>query len=144
MADTGGKVDLVKINVDENPKASGTFQVQSIPAVYALRDRKIVDAFIGAQGEPAVRAFVEGLLPSEDETQVAALWRRATRSPSGRHSRSTPTTPTWSPHWPSFLPSGASRTRRCRCWPGSPKPPRRGGWRRSSGRDRTTAIVTAI
>jgi len=73
IGETEGKADLVKINVDENPRASATFQVQSIPAVYALRDRKVVDGFVGAQPEPAVREFVERILPGEEETQVAAL-----------------------------------------------------------------------
>jgi putative thioredoxin len=66
-------VELVKINVDENPKASATFQVQSIPAVFAIHKRKIVGSFIGAQGEAAVRDFVTGLLPSETETELANL-----------------------------------------------------------------------
>ena len=35
---TDGKVELVKINTDENPGASQAFQVQSIPAVYAIKD----------------------------------------------------------------------------------------------------------
>src|SRR5688500_3828777 len=56
VADTGGKVVLTKVNVDDNPRISATFQVQSIPAVYALKDRKVVDGFIGAQPEPAVAA----------------------------------------------------------------------------------------
>jgi putative thioredoxin len=64
---TGGQVELVKVDVDANPRVATTFQVQSIPAVYALRDRKIVDSFIGAIPEPAVREFVERLAPAETE-----------------------------------------------------------------------------
>jgi putative thioredoxin len=64
VASTDGAVELVKINVDENPRASSTFRVQSIPAVFALRDRKIVDQFIGALPEPAVQEFVARLAPS--------------------------------------------------------------------------------
>jgi putative thioredoxin len=71
--ETAGKVVLAKINVDENPKASATFQVQSIPAVFAVHNRKIVGSFIGAQGEGAVRDFVAGLLPTEVETELANL-----------------------------------------------------------------------
>jgi putative thioredoxin len=71
--EAGGKVALVKINVDENPQASAAFQVQSIPAVYALHNRKIVSSFIGAQPEPAVREFVQSLLPSEQDSEVARL-----------------------------------------------------------------------
>src|SRR5436190_11938446 len=56
---TDGKVALVKINVDDNPGASQAFQVQGIPAVYALRDGKVVDGFIGAQPEPMVQKFID-------------------------------------------------------------------------------------
>lgn len=59
---TNGKVELVKINVDDNPQASSAFKVQSIPAVYALKDGKVVDAFIGAQPESAVQAFIDKLV----------------------------------------------------------------------------------
>jgi putative thioredoxin len=71
--ETGGQVELVKINVDENPQASAAFRVQSIPAVYALKDKQIVNSFIGAQGEDAVRQFVQTLLPSESESAIAQL-----------------------------------------------------------------------
>ena len=73
VEETDGKVVLVKVNVDENPQASAAFRVQSIPAVYALKDGKVVDGFIGAQGEPEVRAFVERLLPERAENEMAAL-----------------------------------------------------------------------
>ena len=51
---TAGAVELVKVNVDENPKIAQSFQVQSIPAVFAIKDRRVVDQFIGALGEAAV------------------------------------------------------------------------------------------
>jgi putative thioredoxin len=57
-------VELVKVDVDANPRAAATFQVQSIPAVYAIRDRKVVDSFIGALPEPSVRQWVAGLVPT--------------------------------------------------------------------------------
>lgn len=71
--DTGGKVALVKVNVDENPAISQAFRVQSIPAVFALRDGQVVDGFVGAYPEPEVTRFVAGLLPTEEETEVAQL-----------------------------------------------------------------------
>lgn len=64
VGETDGAVALAKINVDENPRASSTFKVQSIPAVYALRGRQIVDHFIGALPEGAVRQFVDRLAPT--------------------------------------------------------------------------------
>jgi len=71
---TEGAVELVKVNVDENPRISATFQVQSIPAVFAVHDRKVVDGFIGALPEPQVAEFVARLapVPSEADTLVAA------------------------------------------------------------------------
>jgi putative thioredoxin len=73
IGDTDGKVELAKVNVDENPQVSRAFQVQSIPAVYALKDGKVVDGFIGAQPEATIKKFVETLLPSEEETEVQQL-----------------------------------------------------------------------
>jgi putative thioredoxin len=70
---TDGKVVLAKVNVDENPSVSAAFQVQGIPAVYALKDGKVIDGFIGAQGEPFVNEWVQSLLPSEADQQVAQL-----------------------------------------------------------------------
>jgi putative thioredoxin len=73
---TGGKVVLAKVNVDENPQISGAFRVQSIPAVYALKNGQVVDGFMGAYPEQAVQRFVDGLLalaaPSPVEQLVAA------------------------------------------------------------------------
>jgi putative thioredoxin len=64
---TAGAVELVKVNVDENPMVSQSFGVQSIPAVFAISQRRVVDQFVGALGEAAVRAFVERLLPVASE-----------------------------------------------------------------------------
>jgi putative thioredoxin len=64
---TGGAVELAKVNVDENPQVATSFQVQSIPAVFAIRDAKVVDGFIGAQSEAAVAEFVARLAPAPSE-----------------------------------------------------------------------------
>jgi len=73
VGETGGKVMLAKVNVDESPQVSAAFRVQGIPAVYAVNGGKVVDGFVGAQGEPAVREFVDRLLPSETEEEVEKL-----------------------------------------------------------------------
>ena len=69
-----GSVELVKVNVDENPRISASFQVQSIPAVFALKDRQVVDGFIGAVPEAQITEFIERLapVPSEADALVAA------------------------------------------------------------------------
>jgi len=73
IAETNGKVVLAKVNVDENPATSQAFQVQGIPAVYAMKDGQVVDGFVGAQGEPAVREFVNKLMPTDAEVEIEQL-----------------------------------------------------------------------
>jgi putative thioredoxin len=74
VADTGGAVELAKVNVDENPRVAQTFAVQSIPAVFAIHNGQVVDQFIGALPEAQVTAFVQRLAPAptEADTLVAA------------------------------------------------------------------------
>lgn len=71
--ETNGAVVLAKVDVDANPSISQAFKVQSIPAVYAFKDGQVVDGFMGAQGEAEVRAFIDRLMPSREESAVADL-----------------------------------------------------------------------
>jgi putative thioredoxin len=64
---SNGAVELVKVNVDDNPRVSTAFQVQSIPAVFAVRDRQIVDHFVGALPEKQVAEFIARLAPAPSE-----------------------------------------------------------------------------
>jgi putative thioredoxin len=67
VAATDGKVELAKVDIDSNPRVSATFKVQSIPAVFALRDRQVVDSFVGALPESGVEEFVARLAPEASE-----------------------------------------------------------------------------
>ncbi len=58
----GGKVRLVKINIDEYPALAQQLRVQSIPTVYAFLDGRPVDGFAGAQPESQIKAFVDRLV----------------------------------------------------------------------------------
>lgn len=69
-AATNGQVVLAKVNVDENPAVARAFQVQSIPAVYAMRDGKVVNGFMGALPEHEVQSFVNSLLPDQSALLV--------------------------------------------------------------------------
>lgn len=71
--ETGGRVVLAKVNIDENPGLHQAFKVQSIPAVYAMKDGAVVDGFMGSYPERAVKEFVDALLPSEEANAIAAL-----------------------------------------------------------------------
>ena len=46
-------MELAKVDVDANPQIAQAFQVQSIPAVYAVVEGQVVDSFIGALPEAA-------------------------------------------------------------------------------------------
>ncbi|MBV9522418.1 MAG: thioredoxin [Alphaproteobacteria bacterium] len=58
---TNGAVRMVKVNIDENPEIAQQMRIQSIPAVYAFKDGRPVDAFVGAQPESQVKQFVQRL-----------------------------------------------------------------------------------
>ena len=57
----GGKVKMVKVNVDDNQPLAVQFRVQSIPAVYAFKGGRPVDGFMGALPESQVKQFIEKL-----------------------------------------------------------------------------------
>lgn len=65
----GGRFRLAKVNLDENPDLAAAFNVRSIPDVIAFRGGRAVAHFLGAQPEPAVRAFIDRLLPSASELE---------------------------------------------------------------------------
>src|SRR5271170_1967207 len=56
-----GAVRMVKLNIDENPEIAQQMRIQSIPAVYAFKDGRPVDGFVGAQPESQVKQFVQRL-----------------------------------------------------------------------------------
>ncbi len=72
VGEAQGLVELAKVNVDENPQISQAFQVQSIPAVYAMKDGQVVDGFMGAQPESEVVALVQRLLDGSSAGPVDA------------------------------------------------------------------------
>lgn len=72
VGETEGKVVLTKVDVDSNPQVAQAFRVQSIPAVYAIRNGEIVDSFIGAIPEQSVRQWVAGLSPAPSEADTLA------------------------------------------------------------------------
>ena len=55
----GGTVKLVKMDIDEHPSIAGQLGVQSIPAVFAFKNGRPVDGFMGALPESQIRAFIE-------------------------------------------------------------------------------------
>ena len=58
-AQAGGKVKLVKMNIDDHPSIAGQLGIQSIPAVIAFKNGQPVDGFMGAVPESQIREFIE-------------------------------------------------------------------------------------
>jgi putative thioredoxin len=58
----GGRWLLAKVDVDANPRLGQAFQVQSIPAVFAVLQGQPVPLFQGAVPEPQVRQYLDELL----------------------------------------------------------------------------------
>jgi len=69
--DRDGAVELVKVDTDANPRVSQAFGIQSIPAVKAFKDGKVVEEFVGALPPAQVNRFLDLLVPSEAEALVA-------------------------------------------------------------------------
>jgi thioredoxin 1 len=57
-AEMPGELRVVKINVDDNPDVSMSYGVQSIPTMMIVRQGQVVDRWVGAQPENAIRARV--------------------------------------------------------------------------------------
>lgn len=77
----GGKVRLVKINIDENPGIAGQLRVQSIPAVFAFKNGQPVDGFMGALPESQIRDFIKRLTgDGPDKAEIDAILKRAEES----------------------------------------------------------------
>jgi putative thioredoxin len=73
VEEAGGRVELAKVNTDDAPNLSGEFGVSGIPAVFALRDGEVVDQFTGLLPEPALREFLDRLMPSAADQRVGEL-----------------------------------------------------------------------
>jgi len=58
----GAKVQIVKINIDENPLVAGQYGIMSIPTLLLFKDGKKVDQKVGALAKPAMKSFIEGAL----------------------------------------------------------------------------------
>lgn len=69
-AEAAGAFELVKVDVDANQELAAQYRVQGIPMVVAFRDGKIVDTFTGALPEPAIREWINKILPTELDLMV--------------------------------------------------------------------------
>lgn len=75
-----GKVKLVKLNVDEHPAIPGQLRIQSLPTVYAFRDGRPVDGFMGGLPESQVKQFIDRMLGDDEEADLAAALESADKA----------------------------------------------------------------
>jgi putative thioredoxin len=80
VRNAGGKVKLVKINIDENPGVAGQLGVRSIPAVYAFDQGRPVDGFTGALPESQIKLFVERLAGADMSAEIEPVLEQAAES----------------------------------------------------------------
>jgi thioredoxin 1 len=46
-----GKATIAKVNVDEEPELAAAFGIQSIPTLFIIKDKKVVDQMMGLQSK---------------------------------------------------------------------------------------------
>jgi putative thioredoxin len=78
VRESGGRVKLVKMNIDDHPAIPGQLGIQSIPAVIAFKNGKPVDGFMGAVPESQIVTFINRVAgPDEAELQAAEYLKLA-------------------------------------------------------------------
>ena len=70
------KISLVKINIDENQQIASQLRIQSIPTVYAFKDKQIVNAFQGVLPEKQVVEFLEKCLGSKINEDFSEFYQQ--------------------------------------------------------------------
>lgn len=68
-----GRFILVKVDIDQNPYLAMSLAVEVVPTVIAFKDGRVVGRFHGALPEEEVRRFLDLLVPSQLETELAQL-----------------------------------------------------------------------
>ncbi len=56
------KIEIVKLNVDENPETAMKYQITSIPAMKLYSKGEVVKTVIGAKPKPAIEADLAAVL----------------------------------------------------------------------------------
>jgi putative thioredoxin len=74
VAARDGQLELVKVDVDANPRLADEHGIRGIPAVKGFRGGRVVREFVGAQSPQSVASFLDDLLaPSPGERLLAEL-----------------------------------------------------------------------
>ena len=80
ISKSGDKITLVKINIDENQQIAAQLRIQSIPTVYAFKDKQIVNAFQGVIPEGQIIEFIEKCLGSKINEDFTEFYNEIERA----------------------------------------------------------------
>ena len=61
-AENADKIEIVKLNVDENPQTAAKYQITSIPAMKVYQKGEVVKTVIGAKPKPALESDLAAYL----------------------------------------------------------------------------------
>ena len=76
----GGRVALVKVNIDENQQIAQQLRIQSIPAVFVFDKGQPVDGFVGNQPESQIRALIDRVAGPGGPSQTDLLLEAAAQA----------------------------------------------------------------
>ena len=58
-AEFAGKINIVKMNVDENPATPGQFNIRAIPTLILFKNGKVVEHITGAVSKSSLKELIE-------------------------------------------------------------------------------------
>ena len=61
VSESGGKITVAKVNVDENPGLAARYGIRSIPTVLFIKGGKLLDQVIGAVPKAQLKKKLDGL-----------------------------------------------------------------------------------
>src|SRR4051794_2534549 len=79
--EANGAFVLVKAETERVPNIAAGVGVRAIPAVFGIKDGRVVDSFLGVLPESAIRSWIERLLPTPAERKVAEARRITSTDP---------------------------------------------------------------
>jgi putative thioredoxin len=72
VAALGGRVELVKVDTDANPKLAAQYDIRGIPAVKAFSGGAVTKEFVGVQSADFLRKWLAELAPSAGKQALGA------------------------------------------------------------------------
>jgi thiol-disulfide isomerase/thioredoxin len=86
---TDGKIRMVRIDIDQNTEIAQTMQIKSVPSVYAFKDGRPVDGFVGPLPESEILKIFQRLGVPVDLKTSGALSTEMSATPARRKNQVT-------------------------------------------------------